>query len=234
MPRRVRFALGVILLCAATPLGAAPNDAAEKQALLDRGIADKAKRDFDAAIADFGRAIAADPKWGVAYEFRGSAFAAKAEASEDPGAAADLLDKAVADYDTAIRLGEATARAFTLRGVAASDKEDFKRAIADFDRALKLDANFILATRMRDYATEQLHEQDRQIALDGDLLRFQPRNIDLLLSRAALLLRQGRGDEAREDIDKVLAIDPNNEAALAERDEVARAASTTAAPGAKP
>lgn len=217
------YVLPLAVVCLFSSAFADSTASKDKQALLDRGIAEKEKNQFDEAIADFDRAIALDPKWAAAYEYRGATYAAKFEATEDPTQVLDLIDKAIADYDTVIGLNAATARTYTLHGVALSDREDYKAAIADYDRALELDPKFDPATRARDYAAAQLREQQRALTLTGDLLRFQPRNVELLLMRAGLLVHQGRHDEALRDLDKVLEIDPKNESALALRAELTRA-----------
>ena len=48
-------------------------------------------------------------------------------------------DRAIADFDQAIRLDAKNANAFYNRGIAYHEKHDYDRAIADFDQAIKLD-----------------------------------------------------------------------------------------------
>ena len=54
-------------------------------------------------------------------------------------------DRAVADFDQAIRLDPKDAFAYYNRGIAQYGRLDFDRAIADFDQAIKLDAKIALA-----------------------------------------------------------------------------------------
>ena len=54
-------------------------------------------------------------------------------------------DRAIQDYDEAIRLDPKFKIAFNNRGVACNNKKDFDRAIKDFDEALRLDPTFAAA-----------------------------------------------------------------------------------------
>ena len=47
-------------------------------------------------------------------------------------------DRAIADYDEAIRLNPEVATAFNNRGNAYADKHLYDRAIADYDEAIRL------------------------------------------------------------------------------------------------
>jgi lipoprotein NlpI len=70
----------------------------------------------------------------MAFQNRGSAYHDKGD-----------NDRAIADYNEAIRLDPKHARAFIGRGIAFSDKGDNDRAIADYNEAIRLDAKFSLA-----------------------------------------------------------------------------------------
>jgi len=60
------------------PLGLAPSlDANDGEALRGRGLAELSLHDDDAAIADLTRAIAQNPKDGLAYRYRSLAYSAK-------------------------------------------------------------------------------------------------------------------------------------------------------------
>ena len=55
------------------------------------------------------------------------------------------LDKAIADYNEAIKLDPKNAYAYNNRGVAWRDKGDLNRAIADYTEAIRLDAKYATA-----------------------------------------------------------------------------------------
>ena len=55
------------------------------------------------------------------------------------------LDRAISDYDEAIRLNPKSGRAFVGRGNVFSNKGDFDRAIADYNEAVRLNSKSALA-----------------------------------------------------------------------------------------
>src|ERR1700687_2230729 len=64
----------------------------------------------------------------VAFQNRGTAYLGKGD-----------NDRAIEDYDQAIRLDPNYANAFNSRGVAYQNKGDNARAIQDYDQAIRLD-----------------------------------------------------------------------------------------------
>ena len=110
-------------------------------------------------IADFDQAIKLDPKFAAAYTNRGNALLREArlrprhrrlrpgdqvqpEQSPASGTIAAWRyrdkgdnDRAIADFDQAIKLDRKFAAAFASRGLAHSNKRDYTRALADLDNA---------------------------------------------------------------------------------------------------
>ena len=70
----------------------------------------------------------------MAYLNRGNAWYAKKE-----------YDKAIADYDEAIRLDPKHAMAYNSRGNAWHAKKEYDKAIADYDEAIRLDPKHAVA-----------------------------------------------------------------------------------------
>jgi tetratricopeptide (TPR) repeat protein len=123
--------------------------AAGNQASLERE-----NEDDDAAMADFGSAIAADPSNAEAYRTRG-----EAEWGGD--------GKAIADFTAALQLGtlgpEETAETYVARGQHYSfDKPT--AAIADFSSALSLDPNYAAAYYERGQVYDKQGHRDLAIA----------------------------------------------------------------------
>ena len=58
-------------------------------------------------------------------------------------------DKAIADYDEAIRLNPNDASAYYERGQAWHSKDDLDKAIADYDEAIRLDPRHARAYTIR-------------------------------------------------------------------------------------
>ena len=86
------------------------------------------QRDFDGAIANFSKAIKADPLYAVAYNNRGNAKRAKGD-----------LDGSLADFDRAIKLKPDFASAYNNRGLTKRFKGDLTGSVADFTKAIELD-----------------------------------------------------------------------------------------------
>lgn len=86
------------------------------------------QHDLDGAIANFSKAIEADPQYAVAYSNRGNAKRAKGD-----------LDGSLADFDKAIELKPDFASAYNNRGLTKRFKGDFDGSVADFTKAIELD-----------------------------------------------------------------------------------------------
>ena len=95
------------------------------QALMARAIAFMTKGDFDRAIQDYDRALSLDPKNGLAFNNRGSAY----------GRIGDF-DRAIGDYENSIRLKPDAALPFFNHGEIYAKRWDFDRAIEDYDKAI--------------------------------------------------------------------------------------------------
>ena len=74
------------------------------------------------------------------------------------------LDRAIADYDEAIRLHPAYAPAFNNRGNAHQAKGDLDAAIADYSEAIRFDFNFVQAFNSRGKAYQMKGNLDHAIA----------------------------------------------------------------------
>jgi tetratricopeptide (TPR) repeat protein len=93
----------------------------------NRGLAYHAKREFDLAIADYGRAIALNPEFAEAYNYRGKAYFQNGN-----------HDGAMPDLDRAIELNPEYADAYANRGLVLGWQRKKDRAAADFREVLAL------------------------------------------------------------------------------------------------
>ncbi len=100
-------------------------------AYYSRGNAKYELGDYEAAVADFDKAIQLESDYDVAYYKRGNA---KYELG-------DYKD-AIADYDKAIQLAGNYVIAYHKRGNAKYELGDYKDAVADYDKAIQLNPNY--------------------------------------------------------------------------------------------
>lgn len=125
------------------------------EAYNNRGTAFGRKGNFDRAIADYTVAIRLNPKDAEAWVNRGDAYyedgnfkRAQWDALRpkiNPNLAKALsglykgdVDRAIADYDEAIRVSPKCGRAYNSRGLAYQQKGDHLKAEADFAKAREL------------------------------------------------------------------------------------------------
>ena len=134
-------------------------------------LAYNGKGDYDRAIADYNEAIRLDPKYAAAYNNRGNRLQqqgrlrprhrrlqrgdpARSEIRRLPTTTAAIAyhgkgdyDRAIADYDEAIRLNPKYAlRLQQPRRSPTIGKGDYDRAIADYNEAIRLDPKYASPT----------------------------------------------------------------------------------------
>jgi tetratricopeptide (TPR) repeat protein len=97
-----------------------------------------------------------DPKDGAAYVDRGNAYLEK-----------KLPDRAIQDYEEALRLNSKNSIAYNNRGVAYYRKKQYDRAIEDYTRAVQLNPNYAQA-----FANRALAYEDRGRQGDQELARL--------------------------------------------------------------
>ena len=104
----------------------------------NRGVAYKAKGEYDLALKDYDQAIQLNPNAASHYNNRGIIYRLKHD-----------YDHAIADYDEAIWLKSDYVAAFYNRALAYVDKGDYDRALADFGVVLKFNPKSALALYAR-------------------------------------------------------------------------------------
>jgi len=105
--------------------------------------------EVDKAIVSYSRAIEADPRHGRAYFSRGLAYRICGD-----------LDRAIADYNVAIKL-ETGGHVYAHRGVAYARKGELDKAIADYTEAIRFDPYPFSAYWNRALAYERKGDQAR-------------------------------------------------------------------------
>ena len=147
------------------------------------------------ALIDSGRGN--DRGLSEALYNRGNAYAANGN-----------FERAIADYDQAIRLNPTMAVAFDNRGVAYSKKNQFEHAIADYDEAIRLNPNSAVTLHNRCWARAVVGRFDDALSDCSESLRLRPQYADALRNRGFVYLRKGAFDKAIIDYDAALQSDP--------------------------
>jgi len=119
---------------------------------------------------------------------RGNAYSAQGE-----------HDKAIADYDEALKIEPKSASIFNNRGNARNDKGDAEGAIADFDAAIKANAKYAAAYFNRGNVRAAQGDFDKAVADYGLALKFNKRYLNAYIARGSLLLASGATAKARSD-----------------------------------
>jgi tetratricopeptide (TPR) repeat protein len=186
--------------------------------------------DPEKAIPDFDQAIAANPKFAPAFVNRGEAYRLKArptkrsitstgrwnrsrlaEAFEYRGVAyVDKADyaRAVADFDSALKLNPQMTIVYTHRGMANAASGAKDRALADFDAALKADPNdaFVYVARADLY--EKAGDLDRAITDYDKAIMVDRTYADAFNNRGTAYARKGDYNKAVVDFDQAAMLNP--------------------------
>jgi tetratricopeptide (TPR) repeat protein len=161
---------------------------------------------YEQAIDYYTDQIRAKPE---AYLFngRGNLWNEKAE-----------YDKAIADYDEAIRLDPAYALAYLDRALAWGNKKEYDKAIADYNKAVRLEPKYALAYLDRALAWGRKKAYDDKAIADQDQsIRLDPKDPAAFLGRGLAWANRKRYDKAFADFNEAIRLDPKYAAAYINR-----------------
>ncbi len=119
-------------------------------------------------------------------------------------------DRAIQDYDQAIKLNPNLAQAYSGRGNAYDEKHEYDRAIQDLDQALRLDPNDAYALESRGMAYDGKKEYDRAIQDFDQAIRLEPNNAQAFNSRCWARAILGQLPQALADCNESLRLHPDN------------------------
>lgn len=119
-------------------------------------------------------------------------------------------DRAIADYDQAIKLDPINAKAYDNRGNARKAKGQSDLAVADFDQAIKLDPNNAIAYFNRGSIWDDRGDDDRALADYDQAIKLKPDYAKAYNNRG--LIREAKGDLALAiaDLDQAIRARPND------------------------
>ena len=192
------FGLGLAAGVEGLPAFAATNDleyCLKGADALEAGETDLAVGHITRCIAEGN--LTAD-RLAKAYITRGKAYGRKGD-----------YDRAIQDFDDAIRLDPAYAKAYYNRGVAYGRKGDLGRALRDFDETIRLDPAYAKAYQSRGVAYGRKGDPDRAIRDFDEAIRLDPGNAVAYVARGRAFERKGDYDRAIRDHGEAIRLDPD-------------------------
>ncbi len=138
----------------------------------------------------------------VAYNNRGNAYVRRGD-----------FERAIQDYDQALKVDTNYAKAFNNRGVAYGKTGQHDLAIRDLDEAIRLDPNYANAFANRAESHLNKGEHDRAIQDYGEAIRLQPTSA-VWNGRCRARAAKGELETALADCSEALRLDANSAAAF--------------------
>jgi tetratricopeptide (TPR) repeat protein len=117
-------------------------------------------------------------------------------------------DRAIAEYNEAIRLDPKYAQAYSSRGLAYDHKGDLGRAEPDYDEAIRLDPKYAYAYNNRGNAYFHKHDENRAIADYGEAIRLDPEYAQAYFNRGVANLYAGWLPKALTDLHRSSELNP--------------------------
>jgi tetratricopeptide (TPR) repeat protein len=135
----------------------------------------------------------------VAYLDRGRAWCAKGD-----------YNKALADYDEAIRLAPRAAVVYHNRGYLHFQKCEYDQALADYDEAIRLSPSVAVTYYDRGRVRFAKRDCDRALADFDEVIRLDPRCAVAREMRGHVRYAIGEYEEALADFGEALRLDPDS------------------------
>ncbi len=126
-------------------------------------------------------------------------------------------DRALADYNEAVRLGPNSEQFHAMRGNALYDAGDYGRAIADYDDAIRLNPGYSVAYNRRGRAYQESGNNARALQDYNKTLELDPNSASAHFNRGIVILADGDAARAIEDFDAAIRLFPRYAAAMTGR-----------------
>ena len=117
------------------------------------------------------------------------------------------FDKAIKDYERAIKLNLDYAKAYERRALAYFKKDDYDQAIADYGRVIELEPNYAEIYNYRGNAYQNKDNYDQAIVDYDDAIKLKPDYAGAYNNRGFAYQNKGEYDQAIEDYDNAIKHD---------------------------
>ena len=111
-----------------------------------------------------------------------------------------MVDKAITDYDIAIKLKPDYAEAYTWRGTAYNRKSEFDKAISDTNKTIELKPNYAEAYYIRGFTYGMRGDLSLAINDFTRVIELNPDNGDAYYYRGDLRLHLREWEKAKADL----------------------------------
>lgn len=115
-------------------------------------------------------------------------------------------DKAMKDFDEAIRLDPNKSDYFVMRSAVWSTKKEYDKAIKDLDEAIRLDPKSAVAFYNRGDAWKQKKEYDKAVNDFDEAIRLYSKFTSAHYNKACSLALQGKADPALDALETALEL----------------------------
>jgi len=153
---------------------------------------------YQAALADFGRAIALDPNLAQVHYNRGITYDALRQ-----------YEAALIDFGRAIELDPTLVRAYYNRGTACYALQQYEAALVDYGRAIELDPNYAQAYHNRGNTYAELQQYQAALGDYERAIAFEPNDATTYYNRGNTYDALLQYEAALADYDRAIELDPN-------------------------
>ena len=181
------------------PIPTPPPNAANTDAIIDRGQKLWDERKYAESLAEFDKAIAINANYDRAWSWRASALNSLKQYEEAKNAA-----------DKAIELNSNNAYASANRGFALEKLKRYEEALAAYERATEINPNLDFAWKGRSAQLNFLERYNEALEAVDKAIQLNPNDAYSHVNRGYALEKLARNDEALEAYKRAVQISPND------------------------
>jgi tetratricopeptide (TPR) repeat protein len=130
------------------------------------------------------------------------------------------VDRAIAEYNEALRLDPGNAEAYYGRGLAYDSKDDYDRAIADLSSAISIKPDWPVAFYKRGLVYSEADKYSSAISDFSEAIRLDPNKADFFIARADAYQSSKNITAALSDLGRAISVDGRNASAFDKRGDI--------------